>query len=252
MASLAAVCLLQFTGKRQPAERVARAHQAWRTLGDPGELPLVASEGETPTAVRRFGDHARMLIDVEAAKLGGLLSDPSAATVTLRLDDDLAARQLESFEMSWRSWLRAWNLLQALPGAVLVTREALDNRGLSSVTQSVNPRAGTSRPTPTVADPRLAIVREVGDEAARAVLTELLTRHAALEAPAVPFELRAPVFTVNGDVEVGWHERKVAAYLDHQAAEAEVLRAAGWTVHAIERGLAIDPLARALGLEPAD
>jgi acyl dehydratase len=54
---------------------------------------------------------------------------------------------------------------------------------------------------------------------------------------------------VSGDVEVGWPARKVAAHLDHQAAEAAALAAAGWQVFLIERGLTIEALGAALGLE---
>jgi hypothetical protein len=59
------------------------------------------------------------------------------------------------------------------------------------------------------------------------------------------------VFAVSGDVEVGWPDRKVGAFLDHQAGEGETLVAAGWTMFAIDRGLELDDLVRALGIGEA-
>ena len=133
-----------------------------------------------------------------------------------------------------------------LPGAALVT-------SVGAREPTVAPsEAGVARVAAAVAgreiDTRLAIVREVSDAAAAEVLSDLLTRHAGLETPAVPFELRPPVFAVNGDVEVGWPMRKVGAFLDHQGGEAAALAAAGWTMFAIDRGLVVDDLVRALGI----
>ncbi len=252
LASLVAAVLLQKGGKRQPAARVAGAHHAARSEEMADALPLmssVVSEGDTMTTRLEIGEHASLLLDVEASRHGALLGDPGLATATLRLEDDLAARGAPTFEASWRLWLRAWNLLQALPGAVLVTREGTKIETPRSTT-APPPAAHEAVPKPGTEgreDPRLAAVREIGDADAVGVITELLARHASLEAPTVPYELRAPTYDVQGDVELAWPNRKVAAYLIHQSAEAEALSARGWTGFAIERGLSREALERALG-----
>jgi DEAD/DEAH box helicase domain-containing protein len=238
LAAVAAFMLLQ-QGKRQPSERVTNAHDTWRTAENATDLPLLNSEGNNPTIQVGLGAHARLLLDVGRAMLGSLLTEPAAATVTLRLDDEHVARSMPTFEHSWRLWLRAWNLLQALPNAVLVTRQA---------TMATVERPTVVSVVEEVGDLRLASVREVADSDAVRVLTQLLERHPSLEAPAVPFELRPPAFVMSGDIEVGWDARRVVAYLDHQSSIADTLRAAGWTVFAIERGLSVEALERALGL----
>ena len=108
---------------------------------------------------------------------------------------------------------------------------------------SVVPQAGIASAA------RLAAVNEIGDPDARRVLTELMGRHASLAAPAVPYELRPPTHSVSGDVELGWAKHKVAAYFDHESVAADALRSTGWTVFAIERGLSMDALEKALGLQ---
>lgn len=246
LAALAATMLLSQAGRRQPAVRVDATHQSWRGDAVASDLPLIASEGDTITARADLGEHARLLISVVAADVGTLLARPEVATATVRLEDDAAARSTPTFELAWRQWLRVWNLLQVLPGAALVT-------SVGAREPTVAPsEAGVARVAAAVAgreiDTRLAIVREVSDAAAAEVLSDLLTRHAGLETPAVPFELRPPVFAVNGDVEVGWPMRKVGAFLDHQGGEAAALAAAGWTMFAIDRGLVVDDLVRALGI----
>lgn len=248
LAPLAAFVLLQHTGKRQPDARVIATHEQWRGREDADDLPLLSSEGDTVTTQLGLGMHARVLLAVRGASLGSLMSAPEVATVTLRLEDDRPARSAPTFELSWRLWLRAWNLLQGLPGAVLATLETARGAAPAEVRSVVPSAEATPSLTRESSDPRLAIVQEVGDGDAARVLAELLTRYPELEPPAVPFELRRPAYTIDGDVEVGWSARRVAAFLDHQSAEADTLRAAGWTVFAIERGLSNDELSVALGL----
>jgi hypothetical protein len=210
------------------------------------DLPLSTGEGEAAAAQLRFGEHARLLLDVDRSHLGTLLDDASPAMVTLRLEDEFAARSASTFELSWRLWLRAWNLLQGLPGAALATRESAQPAGVS---RSAQPSSVAPPPADLTLDARrLAAIGEVTDEAAVAALTELLGRYPDLEAPAVPFELRPPDYALTGDVELGWPARKVAAYFEREIAAAEALRAAGWAVLAIERGLTADAMARALRL----
>lgn len=248
LAALTAFVLLQ-GGRRQPAARVAAAHQALRSADEAEDLALSTSEGETATARLSLGAHARLLLDVDAARLGALLAQPEQATVTLRLEDDAAARRAPTFEASWRQWLRAWNLLQALPGASLVTRYT--TRATEALAPSVPPpRPASIGPVApgSSADPRLAAAQEITDAEAARVVASLLALHPELPAPDVPFELRPPAHPVTGDVELAWPDRRVAAHLHEQSAAAAALEAAGWTVFAIERGLDADQLSRALGI----
>ncbi len=239
--------ILLSSGKRQPESKLAAAHTALRSSPNAEDLPLLASEGDVAAALLKLGAHGRLLVDAPNAKLSGLTGDPSPLRLTLRLDDDASARTEPTFELSWRLWLRAWNLLQVVPGAALVTPSAIAS-GPSLPDERPRPTTTPPPRPPASDDSRALAAREVGDVAAVAVLLDLLARHPELEAPEVPLELRPPAFSQVGDVELGFHTRKVAAYFEHQAALAEVLRAAGWTTFQIERGLDIGALERALGL----
>ncbi|MEZ4444948.1 MAG: DEAD/DEAH box helicase [Polyangiaceae bacterium] len=243
LARLAAFSLLS-RGRRQPRGRLDETHRSWRTDQDCALLPLVASEGDTVTAQRTFGEHARLLVDLPVARLGGLAVSAEELRVTLRLDDGPEARQAASFEASWRHWLRSWNLLQVLPDAVFTTRSAAAPAVVSEV---------ASPPAPTASDdPRLVAVAEILDEDCAAAVRALLLAHPEIEAPRVPLELRRPHDEVDGDLELGWPGRRVAVYFDAQRSVAEALEAAGWTVLAIERGIDEDVLAQALGLSGGD
>jgi DEAD/DEAH box helicase domain-containing protein len=249
LAPLAAFMLLQQGGKRQPAARIASAQEQWRSSENADDLPLLSSEGDVATTQLALGQHARLLLDVEGNSLPSLLHNPGAARVTLRLEDDPAARSEPAFEMSWRLWLRAWNLLQALPGAILVTRGAAGPEILNA-SSAPPPRPASVVPrTEAAMSARLATVKEVEDEELRRVLTDLLGRHPSLEAPSVPYELRPPAYPMTGDVEIGWPTHRVAAYFDRDSAAAETLRLAGWDVFAIERGPTVEAFEKALGLE---
>jgi DEAD/DEAH box helicase domain-containing protein len=248
LAPLAAFMLLN-SAKRQPASRVAGAHRALRSSDNAPDLPLATSEGDVATAQLRLGEHARLLIDAEASKLGSLLGDPSPLRVTLRLEDALAQRNEPGFELSWRLWLRAWNALQTLPGARVVTSSGLTEAAVhGSTPPEALPAAAPRAARAEASDARAASLEEIRDAGARIVLTELLERHPDLESPSVPFELRPPAFSVTGDVELGFPARKVAAYFDAESLQAETLRAAGWTLFSIERGLSVEALEDALAL----
>jgi len=248
LAPLTAFFLLKQDGRRQPNARVAEAHREWRSSETVHDLPLLSSEGDTLTARLGLNEHARLLLDVDADRLGSLVNNPAAVRLTLRLEDDFAARGASTFELSWRLWLRAWNLLQGLPGAVLVTSESTKSSDSLPSSLTPAPQPVHIMPIESVTDPRLSVVREIGDPEAVRVLSLLLMRYPDLDAPAVPLELRPPAYSVSGDVELGWPDHKVAAYLDHQSTVAEVLRSAGWTLFVIERGLTAETLAQALGL----
>ncbi len=248
LAPLAAFMLLQNGGKRQPGARIAKAHEQWRELEDVEDVALDTSEGDVATVKLDLGAHARLLLDVEGAHLGTLLAEPQAARATLRLEDDSTARSAPTFELSWRLWLRAWNLLQVLPGASLITRSAVASGPMEQAAEAPGMPAAVAKLPSDATDPRFRIVREVQNDAAVEVLLALLIKHPRLAAPSVPLELRPPAFATHDDVELGWPELKVAAYFDYQSAAAAALRASGWAVLSIERGLTVLEFEQSLGL----
>jgi DEAD/DEAH box helicase domain-containing protein len=256
LAELVAATLLN-GGKRQPYEAMTTAHAKLRSAPDAPDVALLTSEGETPTASLRLGEHTRLLIDGDLKKLR-LDGNATGLRVTLRLDDSVSARDQATFEASWRLWLRAWNVLQTVPDAVWTTRSATERGGtLDTVPPEATavPRAKSIAPTlanPGSATALAATLDEVADERARGVLEQLYARHPHLEAPRVPFELRPPTYPVSDDVEIGFMERRVAAFFDHQSAPADVLATFGWKTFSIERGLTVEALEQALGLDRED
>lgn len=247
LARLVAFFLLQ-RGKRQPVERVERMQTSLRSDVFALMPPLEESQGTVAIAAADLGEHARLVLDVEAARLADLTRAGTAVRATLRLEDDHDRRKASSFEMSWRLWLRAWNLLQALPDATLVTRDMLVEEQPPA---SVRPAKPPASPPPTRSkdeDKRIVQAQEIADEHTRAVVIGLLERHPTLPAPTVPVEIRTGNEATSGDLELGWPDRKVAAYFDNQKNVAEALEQLGWTVLAIERRLEVEAFEAALGL----
>jgi len=243
---LIAFFLLQ-RGKRQPADRVERMQAALRADVDAILPPIVESSGTVAAAAVDLGDHGRVVLDVEATRLADIARTGAGVRATVRLEDELTRRSGDSFEPSWRLWLRAWNVLQTLSDVALVTRDLVDEAPPPASVRSVPPPAA-ARPAIDASDPRAAQAMEITDGHTRSLILELLARHASLPGPDVPLEIRSEAGVV-GDLELGWHNLRVAAYFDHQRATAEALEALGWHVLSIERRLTVSDFEDALGLK---
>ncbi|MCA9587092.1 MAG: DEAD/DEAH box helicase [Myxococcales bacterium] len=241
-------------GKRQSTGTIADAQEAWRSSHHASDVAVLESEGDNAVVQLRLGEHARLLLDVERSKLASLVQNAAPIRATLRLEDGPAERRESTFELSWRLWLRAWNLLQALPGAVALTQSQL-TAGSSVRPVGPAPQASTA-PVPPAFEGRTAGARqaiedalsEIADTGLATAVATLLEKHPSLEPPTVPFELRPPAFGVTGDVELAFGTRKVAAYFDRESAFASALRDAGWKVLPVESGITAETLETALGL----
>jgi DEAD/DEAH box helicase domain-containing protein len=244
LARLTAAALLT-QGKLQPPERVDAAHLRLRGEVLAPSLPLIESQGTHAVAQLELGAYGRLLLDVERHKIARLQASAEGLRATLRLEDAETDRSHAEFESSWRRWLHAWNLLQGLPEAALVTREGMGDPSEPAPPPPMTPDLASPK---DAHDPRLASAREIDDPHWRALVVELLMRHPSLEAPHVPFELRRPQWNAEHDVELAWPGRKVAAYLEHQRALAPLLVEAGWTTVQIERRPSVEEVAQALGL----
>lgn len=234
--AVAAALLLLNRGKRLPTERARTLHDSLRSGFAEATLPADASEGSCVATDLALGDYGRLVVSCEKGDLGRLLEAPGAVTVTLQLSDAFESRKSGRFEASWRQWLRAWNLLQQLPNARLVTtRPAFDEEADQppgaepARQQAVVPTGGGER--------RLAEADEIGDEKARTAVKEVLLRHTTLEPPSVPLELRTLDIGLDADLEFGWASYKIAGYFETERAAADALVAAGWTMFQIERGI---------------
>jgi hypothetical protein len=240
--AVGAALLLLNRGKRTPTEQANSVHALLRSGGTEAVLPSDAGEGSCVATDLALGDYGRLVVSAERKELGGLLASPASVMLTLQLNDSLESRKSARFEASWRQWLRAWNLLQLLPNARLVTTrptfdEALDRQ------EPTRDRAGVRA---VGNEQRFAEAQEIGDERARAAVIEVLLRHSALAPPSVPLELRTLGIGVDADLEFGWSKFRVAGYFEPERAAAETLQAAGWTIFQIERGVAASELEDAI------
>ncbi|WP_437737336.1 DEAD/DEAH box helicase [Sorangium sp. So ce1335] len=260
LAAVAVVTLIHLRGQQITAVEAAQQHHRVRTAE---RLDMSRSEattgGDTAFAKIVMGaeNEAMLVVSVPREVLGTLRAQPERATLTLRLEDGAEQRSRPQFQTAWRQLLRAWNLLQALPGTFITSFEQIEDAaapvvrlypehapsvgGLLRAAERVNGRRGA---LPDDVDERIA---EIGDERAREAVRAVVRRGAVV--PEIPYELRLPKRGAVGDVEIGWAARRVGAYLDHQRETAERLRADGWTLFPIERGLTEVELARALGIE---
>ncbi|MFT3770138.1 MAG: hypothetical protein QM820_32315 [Minicystis sp.] len=252
--------LLHSRGQQVTALEAARQHQTARTAERPdmGRFePTVGGEVVLAKSVMGAENEALLVVSAPREALGALGKQPEKATVTLRLEDGADQRRRPQFQTAWRQVLRAWNLWQALPSAVVTSREQLGETEAPVVRlYPARPAAAevllraaeaTDRLAGMLAEDVEAQLAEIGDDRARAAVRAVIRRGA--EVPAIPYELRVPKRGAIGDVEIGWSAKRVGAYLDHQRETAERLRADGWTMFPIERGLDAEELGRALGVE---
>jgi len=266
LAALTAFCMLRVGGRQVVAGQAAQEHTAARTADQPARTPPDSTLGADTVLLKLcFGadDEAMLVVSTAQTALGTLLNTPERAEVTLRLDDRESLRRHPRFLSGWRQALRAWNLLQALPSALVVSREQLadlaDDGASSRMAEDLVAPSLATEGGPDVSAPRdetgvsesaRAVVAEIADPRAREVVLEVVRRGAPT--PEVPYEVRDAGRDGRrggeGDIEVGWKDARVGAYLDDQRDTAERLRAEGWTVFAIERGLEADALSRALGI----
>ena len=244
VAQLAAFILLQ-KGRRKTA---TQSYEDMIAICDNAELPSstahLPSEGDIATRELVLGEFAHLRMSIPNGELNGLLQKTGNLQVALRLEDQAEHRRQPAFESSWRQWLRAWNLLQALPGARMVTQEAIAKR----VEADVPVRAMTPVEAPVRNEKALHdLLRNLDVEDLKRVLAELLTKHPGKPLPTIPFELRRPAWRVEDDVEVAFEGERVALYLDAQQKGADALKEAKWKIVAIDRGMDLKALKDVLG-----
>jgi DEAD/DEAH box helicase domain-containing protein len=262
LAALAAFVLLHQRGKQLPAGQAAAQHDDAREAEVPSTSPAEpVPGGEELLAKAIFGADGEGLLVVSAPReaFAALTKRPECATVTLRLDDRQERRQTPGFQTVWRQALRAWNLLQALPNAVIASSEQLADLGSAAATTatagakmaSVAPpqkNASVAPPSALSADAE-EVLAEIRDARAREAVRAVLLR--GVTVPAVPYETMVELRGNAGDIEVGWAKERVGAYLDEQGNAADRLRALGWTLFPIEAGLTEAVLFQALRTEEA-
>jgi hypothetical protein len=262
LAALATFVLLHQRGKQVPAGQAGAAHDNAREAEVPSTSPAEpVPGGDDLLAKAVFGADGEGLFVVSAPReaFATLTSRPERARVTLRLDDRHERRKTPGFQTVWRQALRAWNLLQALPNAVIASSEQLaDLAGATAAEATVG--AKTASVAPPRRDPSMAppsalsadvegVLAEIRDARARDVVRAVVLRGAA--APAVPYETILELKGNAGDIEVGWASERVGAFLDEQSDAADRLRAQGWTLFPIEAGLTEAVLFQALRTEEA-
>ncbi len=173
---------------------------------------------------------------------------PEAAFGVLRLSDSQAERSKPSFSRAWRMFLRAYNLLQFLPNVRVVTQEQLTSGAVEAMQEAtVQPIRAAVIPVAELSDDLEELLDEVRKiegattgwaAAVRAALS------AGFTDVALPLEVREE--RVSGDIELGWPQARVGAYLDEQRHVAEHLQGDGWTLFKLEADVTHERLLAAL------
>ncbi|KYF78234.1 hypothetical protein BE11_12325 [Sorangium cellulosum] len=261
LAALSAFALLHQRGKQLPAARAAGHHDDAREADVPAVSPAEpVPGGDTVLAKAVVGTDGEALLVVSAPReaLAALTMTPERVSLTLRLDDRHERRKAPGFQTVWRQTLRAWNLLQALPGAQIASSEQLADQmvGAASIeiahaaaSEAPPRKPASARPLAALSDEAEGVLAEIRDEQARAAVRAVLL--AGVPVPAVPYETMVGLRGNAGDIEIGWAEARVGGYLDEQRETADMLRALGWTLFPIEAGLNEAALLRALRPEEA-
>lgn len=248
LAGCMAAAALHAAGKQAPADAVRQELQALIRTQHPQATLVETVPGSDHLWTRMaIGADGEAVAWLTAAKGDArvLHTKPEAVQGVLRLKDGHAERSKRSFARSWRLFLRAYNLLQFLPNVRVVTEEQLTSGVIEALDE---------QPIPVVSATVVAVSQLSGD--AEAVLSELgrtapgwvvAVRHVMLAGhtrAVIPFEVRDG--GTSGDIELGWPDAHVGAYLDEQRHTAEHLTARGWVLFKLEAAIAAEQLLDAL------
>ena len=148
--------------------------------------------------------------------------EPDAAVAVLHLHDDEANRSQKDYRRTWNGALRAFNLLQFLPGGFWTTRLGIERQRYPEFGPKLEPP-----PEPEVADAAWREAVEIAATEVGLLLRELA--EAGAPVPEVGFELADDGGTVIAEAEAAWAGAKVALLLPEQEG-AGAFRGAGWRV----------------------
>ena len=147
--------------------------------------------------------------------------EPDAMTAVVHLRDDEASRQTKGYRQLWNGALRAFNLLQFLPGGFWTTRLGVQGERY--------PEFAPPRETaPADGGEPWEEALEMADREIRPLLRELAERGAP--APELGFERTGRDGAVVAEAEAAWPSRRVAVLLPDQRRGSSGFRKAGWTV----------------------
>ena len=150
--------------------------------------------------------------------------EPDAATAVLHLHDDEASRGEKDYRRFWNGTLRAFNLLQFLPGGFWTTQVGIERQRYPEFGAPLDPP-----PLPDLAGEAWQEAVEIAAPEARSLLRELAEGGAPV--PEIGFEL-TDGGTVVAEAEAAWPGSKVAVLLPEQESGADAFREAGWRVFA--------------------
>ena len=150
-------------------------------------------------------------------------AEPDAATAVLHLHDDEASRGGKDYRRFWNGALRAFNLLQFLPGGFWTTRLGIERQRYPEFSAPLDPP-----PVPDVAGEAWREAVEIAAPDARSLLREIAEGGAPV--PEIGFELAGDGGTVVAEAEAAWPDLKVAVLLPEQESGADAFREAGWRV----------------------
>ena len=213
----------------------------------PANITVVASPGAVMGRAE-WGDYLHTLMSCDAANLQS--ADIDSANVVMRLDDSATNRRANDFEISWRAFLQAWNLLQFRGNVQLQTSERIRHGGdeIVAATDKIS-RAAEPRPEKIVAEkPELAELLKYSAESVKPFLQHLAS--IGLSLPVLDFELDIGTGRCGPEPELSWPDLKIAILADNQLEDQPVFEGQGWKVfvHTLDN----DALADEIRLRTAD
>ena len=158
--------------------------------------------------------------------------------IVVRLFDEHEGRQASGFELDWRRFLQAWNLLQFHDSVEFLSseriaegyeRSAVPDRTVAGEPPFVDDGAGDQLPAES---DKLSELLEFSTEAAQSVIQAVAEAGGPL--PAIDFELvdagAASVGRVGPEPELAWPDLKIAVLFGRQLADRPAFEGAGWTI----------------------
>ena len=205
----------------------------------PGPMPQVGADAPVLTRVDWKSGLAAFVRSTKAS-----LGKGEVDRILLRLFDEQDAREAPDFELNWRIFLHAWNLLQFHEGVEAISSEMIAHSTVYSIEQNGGDKVAE---TPDFEygetnDEQLAQLLDLATGTSTPLI--LAVADAGLALPTDDFELTTAGAGCGPEPELAWPDIKVAVLSGRQAEDTAAFEAAGWTV--LVQPVAIDSLIGAL------
>jgi DEAD/DEAH box helicase domain-containing protein len=147
--------------------------------------------------------------------------------LVLRLFDEWAARQDTRFEIDWRAFLQAWNLMQFHERVEIVSSEGIAV-GYPPASEPAVPKVADTEAEPLQDREDIAELMELATEQGRRIIAAVVD--GGLPLPTLGYELQVGGRGTGPEPDLAWPELQLAILAERQRNDAKAFVDAGWAV----------------------